>query len=495
MISAECPLCHGKRLRARGAVGDVRRSRHRRSRRACPLLAAWCPSCRDARRQDEAREAASREGHRRAAHRRGPASRASPCCSTSVSATSRSDRSTPTLSPGELQRLRLATQVRSNLFGVVYVLDEPSAGLHPADTEALLAALERLKAAGNSLFVVEHELDVIRARRLDRGRRARRRRARRPRPLQRPVPPGCKRWRNRRPGATSSASSASPRRTPRTARGWLDCTASRATTCTASTSRFPLGVFTTVTGVSGSGKSSLVSQALVELAVRTLGHERPPPTNRGVVDRGAPAASTGGHIVGGHGAAQAAGARRPEADRPHAALEPRHLHRPLRPRPQALRRDPRGARGRRYDAGRFSFNVAKGRCETCEGEGFVMVELLFLPSVYAPCPTCHGARYNAKTLEITLPRQDPSPTSSAMTVDAAWEFFADEPPVFRPLDRAARGRPRLPAPRPAGDRALRRRSAAHQARDRAAARPARRTRSTSSTSPPPACIRPTSRGS
>ena len=97
------------------------------------------------------------------------------------------ERSTPTLSPGELQRLRLATQVRSNLFGVVYVLDEPSAGLHPADTEALLTALDRLKASGNSLFVVEHDLDVIRARRLDRRRRPGRRRARRPSAVQRPA--------------------------------------------------------------------------------------------------------------------------------------------------------------------------------------------------------------------------------------------------------------------------------------------------------------------
>jgi excinuclease ABC subunit A len=93
----------------------------------------------------------------------------------------------------------------------------------------------------------------------------------------------------------------------------------------------------------------------------------------------------------------------------------------------------KAARARRYDAGRFSFNVSKGRCETCEGEGFVFVELLFLPSVYAPCPTCHGARYNAKTLEIKY--QDRSIADVlAMTVNAAWDFFADEPHVHRSLD-------------------------------------------------------------
>jgi len=90
------------------------------------------------------------------------------------------------------------------------------------------------------------------------------------------------------------------------------------------------------------------------------------------------------------------------------------------------------ARKRRYDAGRFSFNVAKGRCETCEGEGFVMVELLFLPSVYAPCPTCHGARYNAKTLEIRLRGRNIAEVLG-MTVDAAWEFFEEEDAVRRSL--------------------------------------------------------------
>ncbi len=91
------------------------------------------------------------------------------------------------------------------------------------------------------------------------------------------------------------------------------------------------------------------------------------------------------------------------------------------------------ARARRYDAGRFSFNVAKGRCETCQGEGFVCVELLFLPSVYAPCPTCHGARYNAKTLEVKY-REKSVAEVLGLTVDAAWEFFAAEPPLLRSLE-------------------------------------------------------------
>jgi excinuclease ABC subunit A len=196
------------------------------------------------------------------------------------------ERSTPTLSPGELQRLRLATQVRSNLFGVVYVLDEPSAGLHPADTEALLTALDQLKASGNSLFVVEHALDVIR----------------------------CADW---------------------------------------------------------------------------------------IVDVGPAAGEKGGEVL-------YSGA------------------------PDGLKQI-EASQTRRYDAGRFSFNVAKGRCANCEGVGFVSVELLFLPSVYAPCPTCQGARYNAKTLEVAYNGKNIAEVLG-MTVDAAAEFFAAESAVARSLE-------------------------------------------------------------
>ena len=149
------------------------------------------------------------------------------------------ERSTPTLSPGELQRLRLATQVRSNLFGVVYVLDEPSAGLHPADTEALLRALDRLKASGNSLFVVEHELDVIRHADwiVDVGPGGGR--ARRPGALQRPARRACADVEASQTRRYLFDEPTPPRRTPRDADaagcGWQ---ASRATTCTASTPRF-----------------------------------------------------------------------------------------------------------------------------------------------------------------------------------------------------------------------------------------------------------------
>ena len=205
MLSTECPVCHGKRLRRESLsvtfagldIAEMSRLPLKRlARPAAPVRRGH------GRRPGEADAGPSGEGDRHAAHRRRTSRRASPCCSTSGSAISSLERSTPTLSPGELQRLRLATQVRSNLFGVVYVLDEPSAGLHPADTEALLTALDRLKASGNSLFVVEHELDVIRHADwiVDVG--PGRRRARRRGALQRPARRARAASRHRRRGAT-----------------------------------------------------------------------------------------------------------------------------------------------------------------------------------------------------------------------------------------------------------------------------------------------------
>ncbi|WP_435022568.1 excinuclease ABC subunit A (plasmid) [Tundrisphaera sp. TA3] len=340
------------------------------------------------------------------------------------------ERSTPTLSPGELQRLRLATQVRSNLFGVVYVLDEPSAGLHPADTEALLRALDRLKASGNSLFVVEHDLDVIHHADwiVDVGpdagqgggqilysgptgglRDIEASRTRRHLFVDGPLPP----------------------RTPRSPRGWLRLADITRNNLHRLEAAFPLGVLTSVTGVSGSGKSSLVSQALVELVAAQLGHELPPDEEEGSELERADVAPTGGRIVAG-----IEGIRRlVRVDQRPIGRTPRSnlatytgLFDPIRKLFAATDE----ARARRYDAGRFSFNVAKGRCEKCEGEGFVMVELLFLPSVYAPCPACRGARYNPQTLEITY-RGKTIADVLGMTVDAAAEFFADQPPVARPL--------------------------------------------------------------
>jgi excinuclease ABC subunit A len=329
------------------------------------------------------------------------------------------ERSTPTLSPGELQRLRLATQVRSNLFGVVYVLDEPSAGLHPADTEALLAALDRLKAAGNSLFVVEHDLDVIRHADwiVDLGPAA-------------GEGGGEVLYSGPPAGLANIAASRTrehlfdehPRalRDPRQPTGWLRLAGITRNNLVGLDAAFPLGVMTAVTGVSGSGKSTLVSQALVELVAAHLG------TRLGDDDDDDDAvAPLGGRIASGMEAIR----RLVRVDQKPIGRTPRSnlaTYTGLFDHVRKLFASTKAARARKFDAGRFSFNVAKGRCANCEGEGFVFVEMLFLPSVYAPCPVCHGTRYNANTLEVTYRAQTIADVL-AMTVDTAHGFFAGDP--------------------------------------------------------------------
>ena len=346
------------------------------------------------------------------------------------------ERSTPTLSPGELQRLRLATQVRSNLFGVVYVLDEPSAGLHPADTEALLDALARLKAAGNSLFVVEHALDVIRHADwiVDVGPQAGEKGGR---ILYSGPPDGLRDVagsHTRRYLFTDAQDAVRPpARTPREPAGWLRLEGVTRNNLHDLAVCFPLGVMTGVTGVSGSGKSTLVSQVLVDLVGVALGQggaaeEETDETMDLEREADIP---TVGHIAGPmHGIRRLVRVdQKPIGRTPRSNLA---TYTGLFDQVRKLFAATPAAKKRRYDAGRFSFNVAKGRCEHCAGEGFVMVELLFLPSVYAPCPTCGGARYNADTLAIRYNDRNIADVLG-MTVDEAHAFFADEEAVARPL--------------------------------------------------------------
>jgi excinuclease ABC subunit A len=340
------------------------------------------------------------------------------------------ERSTPTLSPGELQRLRLATQVRSNLFGVVYVLDEPSAGLHPADTEALLRALDRLKAAGNSLFIVEHALDVIRHADwiVDIG------------PAAGELggyviysgpPAGLEAVQASQTRRFLYPHGDFPARTPRVPKGWLRLSGITRNNLHDLDVAFPLGVFASVSGISGSGKSSLVSQVLVELVAAELGHELVSDIEEGEgLEQAAPSVIGGRILDGMQGITRLVCVdQKPIGRTPRSNLA---TYTGLFDHVRKLFAATKAARARRYDAGRFSFNVAKGRCETCTGEGFVMVELLFLPSVYAPCPACNGARYNAKTMEIKYKGKNIADVLG-MTVDAAWEFFAEEPHVQRSL--------------------------------------------------------------
>jgi excinuclease ABC subunit A len=339
------------------------------------------------------------------------------------------ERSTPTLSPGELQRLRLATQVRSNLFGVVYVLDEPTAGLHPSDTEALLLALDNLRAAGNSLFVVEHDLAVVRQADwiVDVGPLAGEQGGR---ILYSGPPAGLKSVEASLTRRYLFDESPPPPRRVREPRGWLQLRGVTRNNLSGLDVDIPLGVMTSVTGVSGSGKSSLVSQALVELVAGQLGHSLADEDETDELLR-APTEPAGGHIASGIAQVK----RLVRVDQKPIGRTPRSnlaTYTGLFDHVRKLFAATKAARARRYDAGRFSFNVAKGRCENCEGEGFVMVELLFLPSVYAPCPACHGSRYNSETLQIRY-REKNIAEVLGMTVDAAYEFFRDEPGAARAL--------------------------------------------------------------
>lgn len=343
------------------------------------------------------------------------------------------ERGTPTLSPGELQRLRLATQIRSQLFGVVYVLDEPSAGLHPADTRALLGALDELKQAGNSLFVVEHDPSIIRhadwivdigpdagthgGEVIYSG------------PLE-----GLRTVTKSHTARHLFSGGAAAQHTPRPPAGWLKLGQVVRNNLRGLDASFPLGVLTTVTGVSGSGKSSLVSQAIVELVGESLGQKRiaeAPDTEADLLERDLETA-TGGRIVDGmeHIRRLVTVDQKPIGRTPRSNLA---TYTGLFDHVRKLFAGTRKAKSRRYDAGRFSFNVAKGRCANCEGAGFVSVELLFLPSVYTPCPVCHGHRYNEKTLEIRYRGKNIAEVLD-LTVESAHRFFADETPVLRAID-------------------------------------------------------------
>jgi excinuclease ABC subunit A len=344
------------------------------------------------------------------------------------------ERSTPTLSPGELQRLRLATQVRSNLFGVVYVLDEPSAGLHPKDTEALLRSLDKLKASGNSIFVVEHEIDVIRHADwvVDVGPAAGEHGGE---ILYSGPLAGLKDVKGSRTADAlfGSLSPALSRRrgSRREPKGWLQLRGITRHNVEGLDVDFPLGVFTSVTGVSGSGKSTLVSQVLVELVAAALGQSISEDEDTPDLERPAVQALEGRIASGLETIKRLIRVdQRPIGRTPRSNLA---TYTGLFDHVRQIFAGTKAARARHYDVGRFSFNVAKGRCEHCEGEGFVMVELLFLPSVYAPCPTCQGTRYNAKTLEITYKDRNIAQVLG-MTVDTAYEFFAEEPGVHRSLE-------------------------------------------------------------
>ncbi len=340
------------------------------------------------------------------------------------------ERSTPTLSSGELQRLRLATQLNSQLFGVVYVLDEPSAGLHPADSEALFEALQRLKQAGNSVYVVEHDLDTMRRADwlVDVGPAAGEHGGT---ILYSGPPAGLAEVQQSYTRTYLFNAPVQATRAPRQAHDWLKLEGITRNNLDNLSAAFPLGCFTAVTGISGSGKSSLVSQALLELVGAHLGHaeQRSEPEAQSLEDE--PEQTSSGHVSAGLGSIK----RLVQVDQKPIGRTPRSnlaTYTGLFDHVRKLFAATEQAKAQGFDAGRFSFNVAKGRCATCEGEGFVSVELLFMPSVYAPCPTCQGARYNPETLAVSWQGMNIAQVLQ-LTVDQALQVFAEQPPARRCL--------------------------------------------------------------
>jgi excinuclease ABC subunit A len=340
------------------------------------------------------------------------------------------ERSTPTLSSGELQRLRLATQLNSQLFGVIYVLDEPSAGLHPADGEALFDALAKLKAAGNSLFVVEHDLETMRRADwlVDVGPAAG---AHGGQVLYSGPPEGLRKVEASQTRPYLFANDAVAVGGQRTPREWLKLEQVSRNNLEQVSVDFPLHCFTAVTGISGSGKSSLVSQALLELVGAQLGQAPAPADSDEPSLEDAAPMTRSGRIVAGMDRVQ----RLVQVDQRPIGRTPRSnlaTYTGLFDAVRKLFASTPEARARGYDAGRFSFNVAKGRCPTCEGEGFVSIELLFMPMVFAPCQTCHGARYNPETLKVRWNERTIAQILD-MTVEQACDFFAETPSVARAL--------------------------------------------------------------
>ena len=349
------------------------------------------------------------------------------------------DRTTSTLSSGELQRMRLATQVLSHLFGVVFVLDEPSAGLHPADTEALLGILKSLRDSGNTVYYVEHSIDVIREADwiVDIGPGA-------------GTAGGTVVYSGAIPGLRDVEESITRRylfdsddapsretRTRRAGDGELALADVERNNLSKVSVTFPLGALTAITGVSGSGKSTLLNHGIPDLLRADLasrsddveGDSDAAPVNPLLSDT--PAATTG----------RASG----PADRVRRIVQV--TQKPIGRTPRSNVATYTGvfdtirsrfastpeARHRRYSASRFSFNLASGRCPVCKGEGMVEIELLFLPTVHAPCTACGGSRYNDETLEIRLDGKTVADVL-AMSVSEAREFFDDDADVVQHLD-------------------------------------------------------------
>ncbi len=328
------------------------------------------------------------------------------------------DRPSATLSGGEGQRIRLATQIGSSLMGVLYILDEPSIGLHPRDNRRLLASLERLRDAGNSVLVVEHDEETIRAADfvIDMGPGAG---IHGGRIVAAGTPEEILASERSLTGAYLSGRRSIPlpgrRRTPGERRVVLS--GCRAHNLKDLTLRLPLGLFTVVTGVSGSGKSTLVNDTLYRaLAARLHGAKSTP----GDFDRIAGLE----HVDKVIDVSQAPIGRTPRSN-------PATYTGVLDGIRQLFSQVP-DARVRGYGAGRFSFNVKGGRCESCQGDGTLRIEMHFLPDLFVTCEACGGRRYNRETLEIAYKGRNIADVLD-MTVEEALAFMENVASVRRPL--------------------------------------------------------------
>lgn len=325
-------------------------------------------------------------------------------------------RSATTLSGGESQRIRLATQIGSSLVGVLYILDEPSIGLHQRDNDRLLATLKTLRDLGNTLIVIEHDEDTMREADVivDVGPGAG---AEGGRILTVGTLPEIVANPESETGAYLSGRKFIPipkkRRKPR---AWLEVKKAAANNLRGIDVSFPLGVLCTVTGVSGSGKSTLVNQVLIKALNQHL--------------HGQPAGGTYGTVKGAKELDklvvidQSPIGRTPRSNPATYTGAFDHIRELFSMVPEAKMRG--------YTPGRFSFNVKGGRCEACQGDGIIKIEMHFLPDVYVPCEVCKGKRYNAQTLEVKYKGKTIADVLE-MRVDEAVEIFASIPRINNKL--------------------------------------------------------------
>ena len=329
------------------------------------------------------------------------------------------NRESGTLSGGEAQRIRLATQIGSGLAGVLYVLDEPSIGLHQRDNARLLTTLRRLRDLGNSVIVVEHDEETILAADhiLDLGPGAG------PRGGEIVAQGTLAEVLTAKNSPTADYLSGRARiaipkertkpRSTQVGDGWLTVTRASENNLKNVTAAFPIGCLTCVTGVSGSGKSTLVDDILRRALFRHFYNSKDKPGAHGAV-RGLDQLDKAIVID------QSAIGRTPRSN----PITYTGAFTPIR---ELFSQLP-AARIRGYDAGRFSFNVKGGRCENCEGGGLIKIEMHFLPDVYVECEVCRGQRYNRETLEITYKGKNIADVLD-LTVDEAARFFRNVPSV------------------------------------------------------------------